>query len=72
LYAAFAGFIAHVTYLKRDGVTRDFAGTGRFDARSGVAGEDAFVKRSEDAAAGLRIIVSPLETGSSSTSSLIR
>ena len=71
MYAAFAGFILHVTYLKRDGVTRDFAGTGMFDARSGVAGEDAFVKRSEDAA-GLRIIVSPLETGSSSTLSLIR
>ncbi len=60
------------TYLKRDGVTRDFAGTRMFDVRSGVADEGAFVKRSEDAAAGLRIIVSPLETGSSSTSLLIR
>ena len=49
----------HVTYLKRDGVTRDGADACLFDARSDVADERAFAGRCEEDRHHFRFIVSP-------------
>ena len=49
----------HVTYLKREGVTRDGADARMFDARSERADERAFADRCEDDRHHFRFIVSP-------------
>ena len=49
----------HVTYLKRDGVTRDGADARMFDARSEVVDERAFAERCEEDRHHFRFIVSP-------------
>lgn len=49
----------HVTYLKRDGVTRDGADARLFDAQSDMADERAFAERCEDDRHHFRFIVSP-------------
>jgi type IV secretory pathway VirD2 relaxase len=49
----------HVTYLKRDGVTRDGAEARMFDARSDAADERAFAERCEEDRHHFRFIVSP-------------
>ena len=49
----------HVTYLKRDGVTRDGADARLFDAKSDVADERAFAERCEDDRHHFRFIISP-------------
>jgi hypothetical protein len=49
----------HVTYLKRDGVTRDGADARLFDARSDVIDEPAFAERCEADRHHFRFIVSP-------------
>jgi type IV secretory pathway VirD2 relaxase len=49
----------HVTYLKRDGVTRDGAEARMFDARSDVADESGFTERCEEDRHHFRFNVSP-------------
>ena len=49
----------HVTYLRRDGVTRDGADARMFDARSGLADERGFTDRCEEDRHHFRFIVSP-------------
>ena len=49
----------HVTYLRRDGVTRDGADARMFDARSDLADERAFTDRCEEDRHHFRFIVSP-------------
>jgi type IV secretory pathway VirD2 relaxase len=49
----------HVTYLKREGVTRDGADARMFDAKSDAADERAFAERCEDDRHHFRFIVSP-------------
>lgn len=49
----------HMTYLKRDGVTRDGADAGMFDARSEAVDERVFAERCEDDRHHFRFIVSP-------------
>ncbi len=49
----------HITYLKREGVTRDGADARMFDANSEVADERAFAERCEDDRHHFRFIVSP-------------
>jgi type IV secretory pathway VirD2 relaxase len=49
----------HITYLKREGVTRDGADARMFDARSDVADERAFAERCEDDRHHFRFIISP-------------
>ncbi len=49
----------HITYLKREGVTRDGADARMFDARSEAADEHAFAERCEDDRHHFRFIVSP-------------
>lgn len=49
----------HITYLKRDGVTRDGRDASLFDARSDSADGDAFADRCEDDRHHFRFIVSP-------------
>jgi type IV secretory pathway VirD2 relaxase len=49
----------HVTYLKREGVTRDGADAKMFDARSDAADERAFAGRCEGDRHHFRFIVSP-------------
>jgi type IV secretory pathway VirD2 relaxase len=49
----------HVTYLKRDGVTRDGAEARMFDASSDVADERAFAERCRDDRHHFRFIISP-------------
>jgi len=49
----------HVSYLRREGVTRDGADAHMFDARSDAANERAFAERSEDDRHHFRFIVSP-------------
>ena len=49
----------HITYLKREGVTRDGADARMFDARSDAADERAFAERCEDDRHHFRFIVSP-------------
>ncbi|MDE5452947.1 DUF3363 domain-containing protein [Bradyrhizobium sp. CSA112] len=54
-----APLFKHITYLKREGVTRDGADARMFDARSDVADERAFVERCEDDRHHFRFIISP-------------
>jgi type IV secretory pathway VirD2 relaxase len=49
----------HVSYLKRDGATRDGADAAMFDARSDQADERAFAGRVEEDRHHFRFIVSP-------------
>jgi type IV secretory pathway VirD2 relaxase len=49
----------HMTYLKRDGVTRDGADASMFDARSDRVDERVFAERCEDDRHHFRFIVSP-------------
>jgi type IV secretory pathway VirD2 relaxase len=49
----------HITYLKRDGVTRDGTDARMFDANSEVADERAFAERCKDDRHHFRFIVSP-------------
>jgi type IV secretory pathway VirD2 relaxase len=49
----------HMSYLKRDGVTRDGADARMFDASSDAADERAFAERSRDDRHHFRFIVSP-------------
>ena len=49
----------HITYLKRDGVTRDGADARLFDAQSDAVDERAFAERCEDDRHHFRFIVSP-------------
>jgi type IV secretory pathway VirD2 relaxase len=49
----------HMTYLKRDGVTRDGADASMFDARSEAADERVFAERCEGDRHHFRFIVSP-------------
>jgi len=49
----------HISYLERDGVTRDGRNATMFDARSDEADRDAFVERCEDDRHHFRFIVSP-------------
>ena len=49
----------HITYLKREGVTRDGADARMFDARSDAADERAFAERCEDDRHHFRFIISP-------------
>jgi type IV secretory pathway VirD2 relaxase len=51
----------HMTYLKRDGVTRDGADASMFDARSEAVDERVFAERCEDDRHHFRFIVSPEE-----------
>jgi hypothetical protein len=54
-----APFPEHLTYLKREGVTRDGVDGRMFDARSDAADEQAFAERCEDDRHHFRFIVSP-------------
>jgi type IV secretory pathway VirD2 relaxase len=49
----------HITYLKREGVTRDGADARMFDARSDAADEKAFAERCAEDRHHFRFIVSP-------------
>ena len=49
----------HMTYLKRDGVTRDGTDARMFDANSDAADERAFAERCKDDRHHFRFIVSP-------------
>jgi type IV secretory pathway VirD2 relaxase len=49
----------HISYLRREGVTRDGADARMFDARSDVADERAFAERCADDRHHFRFIVSP-------------
>jgi type IV secretory pathway VirD2 relaxase len=49
----------HMTYLKRDGVTRNGADARMFDANSDAADEGAFAERCKDDRHHFRFIVSP-------------
>ena len=49
----------HITYLKREGVTRDGADARMFDATSDAANERAFAERCEDDRHHFRFIISP-------------
>jgi type IV secretory pathway VirD2 relaxase len=49
----------HVSYLRREGVTRDGADARMFDARSDVADERAFAERCADDRHHFRFILSP-------------
>ena len=49
----------HITYLKREGVTRDGADARMFDARLDAADERAFAERCEDDRHHFRFIISP-------------
>ena len=54
-----ASLARHLTYLKREGVTRDGADTRMFDAGSDTADERAFAERCEEDRHHFRFIVSP-------------
>lgn len=54
-----APLVKHVTYLKREGVTRDGTDARMFDARSEAADERAFAERCKDDRHHFRFIVSP-------------
>ncbi|HDZ74502.1 MAG TPA: DUF3363 domain-containing protein [Aurantimonas coralicida] len=54
---------AHLSYLKRDGVTRDGEKAVMFDARSDRADDLAFSERSKDDRHHFRFIVSPEDAG---------
>jgi type IV secretory pathway VirD2 relaxase len=49
----------HITYLKREGVTRDGTDARMFDATSDAAEERAFAERCEDDRHHFRLIISP-------------
>src|SRR5580658_1575876 len=49
----------HLTYLKREGVTRDGADARMFDATSVAVDERAFAERCEDDRHHFRFIISP-------------
>lgn len=49
----------HITYLKREGVTRDGTNARMFDATSDAAEERAFAERCEDDRHHFRFIISP-------------
>ncbi len=49
----------HITYLKREGVTRDGADARMFDATSDAADERAFAERCKDDRHHFRFIISP-------------
>jgi len=49
----------HITYLKREGVTRDGADARMFDATSDTADERAFAERCKDDRHHFRFIISP-------------
>src|SRR3954453_15230269 len=49
----------HITYLKREGVTRDGTDARMFDAMSDAAEERAFAERCEDDRHHFRFIISP-------------
>ena len=49
----------HITYLKREGVTRDGTDARMFDATSDAADERAFAERCEDDRHHFRFIISP-------------
>jgi type IV secretory pathway VirD2 relaxase len=49
----------HITYLKREGVTRDGTDARMFDATSDAADEHAFAERCEDDRHHFRFIISP-------------
>lgn len=53
----------HITYLERDGVTRDGCDASMFDARTDGADRDAFAGRCEDDRHHFRFIVSPEDAG---------
>lgn len=54
---------AHLSYLKRDGVTRDGAKAVMFEAGSDRANDVAFAERSKDDRHHFRFIVSPEDAG---------
>lgn len=54
---------AHLSYLKRDGVTRNSEKAGMFDAGSDRADDMAFAERSKDDRHHFRFIVSPEDAG---------
>jgi len=58
-----APLIAHLSYLKRDGVTRDGEMAVTFDARGDRADDAAFAERSKDDRHHFRFIVSPEDAG---------
>ena len=58
-----APLATHLTYLKRDGVTRDGIDAGMFDAKSDRADERAFAERCSDDRHHFRFIVSPEDAG---------
>jgi hypothetical protein len=49
----------HITYLKREGVTRDGADARMFDAASDTTDESAFAERCKDDRHHFRFIISP-------------
>ena len=53
----------HITYLERDGVSRDGRDASMFDARTDRADRDAFAGRCEDDRHHFRFIVSPEDAG---------
>ncbi|OHC94079.1 MAG: type VI secretion protein [Sphingomonadales bacterium RIFCSPLOWO2_12_FULL_63_15] len=53
----------HITYLERDGVSRDGGDASMFDARTDRADRDAFAGRCEDDRHHFRFIVSPEDAG---------
>lgn len=53
----------HITYLERDGVTRDGRDASMFDAQTDRADRDAFAGRCEDDRHHFRFIVSPEDAG---------
>jgi type IV secretory pathway VirD2 relaxase len=54
-----APLVKHVTYLKRDGVSRDGVNARMFDARSDAVDERAFAERCEEDRHHFRFIISP-------------
>ncbi|MDA9520091.1 type VI secretion protein, partial [Bradyrhizobium sp. CCBAU 11434] len=58
-----APLTAHLSYLKRDGVTRSGEQAEMFDARSDAADGAAFTERCKDDRHHFRFIVSPEDAG---------
>lgn len=58
-----APLVRHISYLERDGVTRDGRDASMFDARSDESDRDAFAERCEDDRHHFRFIVSPEDAG---------
>lgn len=53
----------HISYLERDGVTRDGRDASMFDARSDESDSEGFADRCEDDRHHFRFIVSPEDAG---------